>query len=193
MKIVDEKYITATDQLLVELCLAGDRVAFDALTMRYRDQIKSLLISRLGNNYNSQDVDDLIQDSLIKAFINLGSYNPKYTFGQWIFTITKNTFVDFYRKRHDDIPLGEQYAIPAEERSPNPEQNIINNQTRSQIDDCIAQLSERHQTLFKMRFIDELSYEEIAEKLQMPMGSVKTNIHRSRTLVCSLILERESL
>ncbi|MFI3328742.1 MAG: RNA polymerase sigma factor [Rikenellaceae bacterium] len=189
----NEKYITATDQTLVEWSITGDRPAFDALTMRYRDQIKSLLRSRLGNAYNSQDVDDLLQDSLIKAFMNLGSYNPKYTFGQWIFTITKNTFVDFYRKQHDEKSLDEKFALSPEELSPNPEQSIINSQTRSQIDECIEQLSEQHKTLFTMRFIEELSYEEIAEKLNMPMGSVKTNIHRSRAQICTLLVKRENL
>ncbi len=181
-----ERYLIADDQLLVAWSLEGDKHAFDALCMRYRDAVKALIRSRMGNNSNSQDVDDLTQESLIKAYIKLDSYNPQYTFGQWIYTIAKNTFVDFYRRRHEDMSLDDRYAASPEERSPNPEQSIINNQTRAQIDDCIAQLSLRHQELFKMRFIEELSYEEISEKLQMPMGSVKTNIHRSRTQICDL-------
>ncbi len=185
-----EKYVIAEDRLLVEWSLKGDNAAFEFLTTRYNESIRRLLQSCLGNAADSE-IDDLMQESLIKVYLNLHRYNPEYTFGQWIYTIARNTFIDSYRKRQDETSLDERFASTPEERSPNPEQSIINRQKRSQIEECISHLTPRHQKLFKMRFFDEYSYEEIAEKLDMPLGSVKTNIHRARAQMCRYLTEHE--
>ncbi|MFI3259063.1 MAG: RNA polymerase sigma factor [Rikenellaceae bacterium] len=188
-----ERYVVAEDRVLVEWTLEGDNVAFEFLISRYSESIRRLLSSSLEGNSGGQDIDDLMQESLIKCYVNLHRYDPHYTFGQWIYTIARNTFIDLYRKRQDELSLDERFVSPPEERSPNPEQSIINSQKRSQIEECIAHLSPRHQQLFKMRFLEEYSYEEIAEKLSMPLGSVKTNIHRARAQMCRFITERENL
>ncbi len=185
-----EKYVVVEDRLLVEWTLDGDNVAFEFLITRYNESIRRMLNTMLGGD-GGQNIDDLMQESLIKTYVNLHRYDPQYTFGQWIYTIARNTYIDFYRKRQDDFLLNEQYISSPEERSPNPEQRIINSQKRSQIEACIARLSLRYQELFKMRFLEEYSYEEIAEKLAMPLGSVKTNIHRSRAQICRMITEHE--
>ncbi len=187
-----EKYVIAVDQKLVEWALKGDNTAFEFLIMRYGESINRLLVARLSGD-NGQEVDDLMQESYIKVYINLHKYDPKYTFGQWIYTIARNTLIDFQRKRQEDISLDEHLTAPPEEYSPNPEQSIINRQKRGEIEEGIASLSPRHQELFKMRFLDEYSYEEIAEKLAMPLGSVKTNIHRARVHICKFLTERENL
>ncbi|MFI3304613.1 MAG: RNA polymerase sigma factor [Rikenellaceae bacterium] len=186
-----EKYVIAEDRLLVEWTLKGDNSAFEFLITRYSESIRRLLHSCLGGG-SELDIDDLMQESLIKVYLNLHRYDPRYTFGQWIYTIARNTFIDSYRKRQDEMSLDERFATTPEERSPNPEQSIINSQKRTQIEECISHLSPRHQELFKMRFFDEYSYEEIAEKLDMPLGSVKTNIHRARAQMCKFLTERES-
>ncbi len=187
-----EKYVVADDRLLVEWALEGDTQAFEFLIMRYSESLNRLLMSRLGGD-SAHEIGDLMQESFIKVYVNLHRYNPKYTFGQWIYTIARNTSIDFHRRRQDEQSLDERFASPLEERSPDPEQSIINSQKRTQIDEGIAQLSPRHQELFRMRFLDEYSYEEISEKLSMPLGSVKTNIHRARIQMCKFITEREKL
>ncbi len=185
-----ERYVIAEDKALVEWSLDGDNCAFEFLITRYSESIRRLLQSCLGAN-SEQDIDDLMQESLIKVYLNLHRYDPRYTFGQWIYTIARNTFIDSYRKRQEEMSLDERFASTPEERSPNPEQSIINRQKRSQIEECISHLSPRHQKLFKMRFFDEYSYEEISEKLNMPLGSVKTNIHRARAQMCKYLIDRD--
>ncbi len=180
-----EEYIVATDQHLVELVLDGDHTAFEYLFTRYRESIYLLMLARLGS---AQDADDVIQETFIKVFINIHRYDSRYTFGQWIYTIARNTFIDFKRKRHEDISLDNRFTL-TEECNPTPEQSVINSQVRSQIDNSIRRLNPMQQQLFKMRFLDEYSYEEIAEKLQIPMGTVKTNIHRARAKMCRYITE----
>ncbi|MFI3317043.1 MAG: RNA polymerase sigma factor [Rikenellaceae bacterium] len=180
-----EEYIIAHDTELVEAALAGDHQAFEALTMRYREAIYRLMLSRCASE---QDADDMIQETLIKVFVNLHRYDVRYTFGQWIYTIARNTLIDSQRRRHDDYSLEDRFSI-SDAKNPSPEQCVINNQDRRLIEQSIERLSPKHAQLFRMRFLDEYSYEEIAEKLKMPLGSVKTNIHRARAKMCRYLLE----
>ena len=181
MEIAD--YIVADDRRLVELVLAGDGTAFEYLFDRYRDAIRRLLVQRLGN---ASDVDDLLQETFIKVYINLHRSSPAYTFGQWVYTIARNTFIDFVRRRPDDLPIDERFTAPAS-LAPTPEESVINRQQRSQIEGYLERLAPHYRQLIVLRFFEELSYEEIAEQLAAPLGTVKTQIHRAREQMCRLI------
>ena len=178
-----DDYIVADDRRLVELVLAGDDHAFEHLFDRYRDAIRRLLVQRLGP---ASDVDDLLQETFIKVYINLHRYSAQYTFGQWVYTIARNTFIDFVRRRPDDLPIDERFKAPAS-LAPNPEESVINRQQRSQIEDYLERLAPRYRQLIRLRFFEELSYEEIADKLVIPLGTVKTQIHRAREQLCRFI------
>ncbi len=180
-----EEYIIAHDSALVEAALEGDHYAFEALVTRYREAIYRLMLSRTGSVH---DTNDLMQETMIKVYINLPRYDSHYTFGQWIYTIARNTLIDSQRRRHEDFSLEDRFSIP-DIKNPSPEQCVINNQDRSLIERSIERLSATHALLFRMRFLEEYSYEEIAEKLKMPLGSVKTNIHRARAKMCEFLLE----
>lgn len=188
------QYIVATDQELVDMGLEGDSQAFAQLFSRYRDSIYQFYLSRLDGNRD--DADDLLQETFIKVFVNLHKYKPNYTFGQWIYTIARNTFIDFVRKRRDDMSLdnltsGAQ-ATPAA-AAPTPEESIINSQQRMQIEGYLERMSERYRTLIRLRFFKEYSYEEIAAELSLPMGTVKTQIHRAREQMCRMIVEESDI
>ncbi len=114
------------------------------------------------------------------------SYSPEYTFGQWVYTIARNTFIDFVRRRQDDLSIDERFTAPASS-SPTPEERFINLQQRTQIEGYLERLSPRYRQLIVLRFFDELSYEEIAAKLSLPLGTVKTQIHRAREQMCRFI------
>ena len=177
------EYIIADDRRLVELVLEGDHDAFEHLFNRYREAIRRLFIQRLGT---AADADDLLQETFLKIYLNIHRYDSSYTFGQWLYTIARNTLVDFTRKSRSALSIDEHFSSPAA-TTPTPEESIINSQQRLQIDKFLQNLSEQHQKLFRLRFLEEYSYEEIAEKLQMPMGSVKTGIHRARERMCRMI------
>ena len=186
MEIAD--YIVADDRQLARLVLGGDTAAFEYLFDRYRDAIHRLFLQRTGN---AEDADDLLQETFIKVYMNLHRYSPEYTFGQWLYTIARNTFIDYVRKRQDDLPIDEKFSSPAS-NTPTPEESVINSQQRHQIELCIARLTPRYRTLIVMRFFDEYSYEEIAVKLSLPLGTVKTQIHRARERMCRLIVENDN-
>lgn len=179
-----EDYIVASDLELVNLVLTEDDIAFTHLVNRYKDSLRRLFDQRLDG---VSDSDDLLQETFIKVYINLHKYNATYTFGQWIYTIARNTFVDFVRKRHQDISIDEKFTSPVSD-IPNPEESVINLQQRHQLESSLNQLPPRYRELIKMRFFEEYSYEEIAEKLSIPMGTVKTQIHRARAQMCRLIM-----
>lgn len=176
------KYLIADDRHLVELVLEGDDAAFEHLFNRYRDTIRRLFVQRLGN----ADADDLLQETFIKVYLNIHRYDSSYTFGQWLYAIARNTSVDFARKSRTDLSIDERFSSPAS-TTPTPEECIINSQQRLQIERFLDELPEQYRLLFRLRFLEEYSYEEIAEKLHMPMGSVKTGIHRARERMCRMI------
>lgn len=185
MEIAD--YIIADDKHLVELSLRGDDRAFEYLFNRYSEAIKRLLLHR---SVSLEDTEDILQETFIKVYVNLQRYCPDYTFGQWIYTIARNTHIDFERRRQDDLSIDEKFTSHAAS-APSPEDNLINSQQRSQIEDYIHCLPEQYRALFTMRFLEDYSYEEIAEKLNLPMGTVKTQIHRARERMCRLIRSDE--
>lgn len=181
MEIAD--YIIADDKHLVELSLGGDDIAFEYLFNRYSEAIRRLLLHR---STSVEDTEDLLQETFIKVYVNLQRYSSEYTFGQWIYTIARNTHIDFERRRQEELSIDEKFSAPAAS-TPSPEENLINIQQRTQIEYYIGSLPEQYRQLFVMRFLEDYSYEEIAEKLRLPMGTVKTQIHRARERMCRLI------
>ena len=189
-----KEYDIYDDYALAKMVTEGDSSAFDTLFARHSDAIHAMLLKFTGN---SDDVNDLMQEAFMKAFLKIGLYNPKYDFGAWIYTIARNTFVDFNRSRKSNA-LNPQNLSPeidntAQCSAPTPEDYIINAQQRTQIERYIAMLPEDYRQLFELRFLDEYSYEEIAEKLDMKLGTVKTRIFRVRNMMCRLITEGEKL
>ena len=183
-----EKYIVESDAGLVRLSLEGDNTAFEYLFNRYRDSIHQYYVQRVSGN---EDIDDLLQEIFIKVFINMERYDPKYTFGQWIYAIARNTFIDYVRKRRDNISID---FLPSSVSVPpatalSPEENIIGMQQRAQIEHYLQKLTPQYRRLIELRFFKDYSYEEIATELAIPMGTVKTQIHRARTQLCNYITE----
>ena len=107
-----------------------------------------------------------------------------------LFRSARNTFIDYMRRRQDDLPIDERFAAPAS-NAPTPEESVINLQQRTQIEHYLNRLAPRYRGLIVMRFFEEYSYEEIAAKLKLPLGTVKTQIHRAREQMCRLITNGE--
>ena len=185
-----EDYIIASDQQLIERVLGGDASAFEHLFNRYRDSIFQLYLQKTGGNID--DSNDLLQETFVKIYLNLQRYSDQYTFGQWIYTIARNTFIDYVRRKRDDTVsidrLREASGISTW-NEPNPEERMITHQNRARIEAFLDRMSPRYKELIELRFFKEYSYEEIASHLNLPMGTVKTQIHRAREQLCRFILK----
>ena len=182
-----DDYIVASDSSLVELAASGDQQAFEYLFTRYRDALMRLFEQRLGDKAMASD---LLQETFIKVYLHIENYSKNYTFGQWIYTIARNTLIDHLRRRTDDISIDERFRIPMA-TTPSPEESVIMNQSRNHFYSAIEELSEEYRQIIEMRFLEEYSYEEIAEKLGRPINTIKTQIRRAKAAVCKLLLEKE--
>ena len=132
----------------------------------------------------AQIAGDIVQDSFVKAFLNLDKYNPKFEFSQWIFTIAIRLHIDHTRKTKGETLSIDTLSTPSP--APNPEQSIIENQLRFEIKKTVDKLPKIYKDVIELRFLDELSYEEIATNLNIPLGTVKTHIRRAKALLLGM-------
>jgi len=180
------------DNDLISKALSGDSAAFGCLFVRYKDEIFQLYLQKTGNNV--PDANDMMQETFIRIFLNLHKFDSEYTFRQWIYTIARNIFIDHTRRKKDFIVSlegPENYRTELNPPSENltPEQEMINNQTQFKIDSLLETMPEKYKEMIRLRFINEYSYEEISVKLSIPIGTVKTQIHRAREIFYRLICE----
>ena len=182
-----DDYIVASDATLVDLASAGDQQAFEYLFTRYRDALMRLFEQRLEEKTMASD---LLQETFIKVYLHINDYSKSYTFGQWIYSIARNTLVDHLRRKSGDVLLDERFRAPLA-TTPSPEESVIINQTRAHFYNALEELSPEYRQVIEMRFLEEYSYEEIAEKLGRPLNTIKTQIRRARATICKMIIDKE--
>lgn len=182
------------DQELISLALKNDQRAYTELLNRYRKSVFHL-IKRIV--HNDEDSEDLTFITFSKAFNHLDKYAPTHAFPTWLFTIASNASIDWLRKKKlPTIGMNEQLqnAIHSEigtnhwpSTVESPEQGIIRQERHHYIKELTHLLSPELQTVIELRYFRELSYEEIANKLQLPLGTVKVQIHRAKKVLKVLI------
>lgn len=179
------------DYELVQKALQGDEKAFARLLGRYKDAIYFMLLKMVNNR---SDAEDLTLEAFGKAFKNLHQYSPTYAFSTWLFKIASNNCIDFLRKKkgtfvsienNDQSENQEQIKIPSKE--PNPEEKLIRMQRAILLRKVVRRLKPRYQTLVELRYFNELSYEEIAKELHLPLGTVKAQLFRAREMLFKMI------
>lgn len=180
------------DLVLVEQAKLGDEKAFAALLYRYRDSIYYMLLKMVNN---ASDAEDLTIEAFGKAFKNLDSYTPAYAFSTWLFKIATNNCIDFLRKKqltpqvmeqnHDDIE--ESYEENLQSDAPDPEELMISKQNTDGLHDIVNQLKPQYRRLIELRYFREFTYEEISEELKIPIGTVKAQLFRAKTLLYNII------
>jgi RNA polymerase sigma-70 factor, ECF subfamily len=184
------------DYELVKKALLGDEKAFARLLSRYKDTIYFMLLKMLNNR---SDAEDLTLEAFGKAFKNLHQYSPTYAFSTWLFKIASNNCIDFLRKKKGVmISLetdGEQMEISETARIKskdlNPEERLIRKQKAILLHKVVRRLKPHYQTLVELRYFNELSYEEIAKELHLPLGTVKAQLFRARQMLFKLIESTE--
>lgn len=176
------------DRQLIADALAGKQDAYKRLMKKYHNAISHLIMRMVGSQ---GDVEDLTQEAFIKAFNSLASFNDEFAFSTWLYKIATNNCIDFLRKRKlktfsIDRPIGDeeggqQYEIPDDSHIP--DADILQQQQTSAIQLAIDGLPEKYRMVIVMRHQEEKSYEEIAEELDLPLGTVKAHIFRAREML----------
>lgn len=185
------------DYELVKLAIDGDQKAFEELFKRYRDAIYFMLLKMVNNKI---DAEDLTYEAFGKAFRNLRQYSPRFAFSTWLFKISSNNCIDFLRKKRNntvsldgkDVDESEKtvlMTLPADVL--NPEQEFIKAQKATLMRKEVSKLKERYRRLIELRYFKEYSYEEIANELDLPLGTVKAQLFRARELLYKLLKKSE--
>lgn len=184
------------DFVLVEAALRGEEKAFAKLLARYKDAIYYMLLKMVNNK---SDAEDLTIEAFGKAFKNLHQYSPNYAFSTWLFKIASNNCIDFLRKRRgvtisiENAQENSENDPPIKLKSvdPDPEQKLIRIQKAILLRRIVHRLKPRYRTLVELRYFHEYSYEEIANELNLPLGTVKAQLFRAREMLFKMIESTE--
>ena len=184
-------------RLIDRATIDNDEQAFAELMKRYNKPVYHMILKMVRN---VDDAEDLTIEAFAKAFRNLSKFKKDYTFSTWLFRIATNNAIDFIRKKKletmsldtsfkDDS--GEAVKIDVEDNELNPMEETIKSQKIELIRIFVDKLPPKYQRLVKLRYFDELSYEEIARELEAPLGTIKAQLHRARELMYDLVKGKE--
>ncbi len=177
----------------------GDERAFANLVQIYREPIYLMLLKMTND---PTEADDLTIEAFGKAFSSLHLYTPTYAFSTWLFSIAANHGIDYIRKKKmdtvylDDICTrsnDDVYEYPIPSFDDNPEEEMIRKQRVQILREVVEQMKPRYRQLVELRYFEELAYEEIAERLNLPLGTVKTQLFRARDLLQSILRSKKGV
>jgi RNA polymerase sigma-70 factor (ECF subfamily) len=169
----------------IKQVLKGDQNAYGEIVEIYKDKVFHLCYRMLGNRH---EAEDMAQEAFIRAYINIASFNINLKFSTWLYRIATNLCIDRIRKKKPDFYLDAEVSgtdgltmysqIPADTSLP--EEDVENLELQETIQKEISRLPEKYRSVIVLKYIEELSLNEISEILDMPLGTVKTRIHRGR-------------
>ncbi|MBX7181047.1 MAG: sigma-70 family RNA polymerase sigma factor [Bacteroidia bacterium] len=186
------------DYKLVQQALTdGDQKAYAELMDRYRDSVYFMLLKMVNNK---DDADDLTIEAFGKAFNKLHQYAPNYAFSTWLFKIATNNCIDFIRRKKMQIysldkPIeggdGSEITVEVKSATLDPEEWLIKKQKVKHMRAVVDKLKPRYRNLVELRYYKELSYEEIAQQLDLPLGTVKAQLFRAREFLYNMMKNTE--
>ncbi len=181
------------EALFIEKARNGDVSAFEKLVSLYAKKIYNYCYRMTDSR---EDAEDLAQEVFIKVYQNLKSFKGDSKFSTWIYRIAYNTCVDRYRKNRklDTVSLNygkdeDSVKIELVSNDPLPEEEVIKKERYRKLQACIAGLKPEYKTVIILRDIQNYTYAEIAEILQVPLGTVKSHISRARAALCDALRE----
>lgn len=181
------------DLALVEAAKLGNQSAYAELMDRYRESIYYMMFKMVKH---SDDADDLTIEAFGKAFSRLDQYSPSFAFSTWLFKIASNNCIDFIRKKRIKVTSmdtgyttndGAVIFVDARANTLDPEETVIQGQKVKHMRMLVSKLKPRYRVLVEKRYFEELSYEEISEELNLPLGTVKAQLFRARDFLASMM------
>ncbi len=184
------------DDVLVKKAVGGNEKAYKKLVDKYE---RALYFHILKMIKDREQVEDLVQETFVKAFDNLNTYSTNYAFSTWLYRIATNHTIDYLRKKKlktlsIDEPMktkdGEmEMQLPDE--SAGTDRNIIRKQRQKIVQNAIDNLPEKYRKVIELRHMEEKSYKEIADVLDLPLGTVKAHIFRAREMLYKALKDKK--
>ncbi|MCM3571062.1 RNA polymerase sigma factor SigW [Neobacillus mesonae] len=169
----------------IKQVIKGDQDAFGEIVEIYKNSVYQLCFRMLGNRHEAEDV---AQEAFLRAYVNIKSFNQDRKFSTWLFRIATNLCIDRLRKKKPDYYLDAEVAgtegltmysqIPSD--TPLPEKELESLELQETVQKEILKLPEKYRSAIVLKYIEDLSLNEISEILDLPLGTVKTRIHRGR-------------
>ncbi len=181
---------------LVQRCLAGETEAFSEVVRRYQRPVFGLIMRMLTDQGRSEEIT---QDVFVRSYTKLATFDHSRKFSSWLFRIAHNAAIDELRKRRvilvpletEDEDSGvDLLQVLADHKNVDPERQTAGNALRDDLESVIQELRPEYAEVMVLRFVEEFSYEEISEIMQLPLGTVKTYIHRARQQTAKKISAR---
>ena len=176
------------DAHLIARALKGDQAAYKRLRQKYHDAIYNLIYRIVRDK---EEVEDLTQEAFIKAFTSLPSFNEEYAFSTWLYKIATNNSIDYIRRKKlqtfsIDKPIESKdsdYSFELPDMSDGADQDMIASQRSKMISKAIGELPPKYRQVIILRHVEEKDYQEIAQLLHLPLGTVKAHIFRAREML----------
>jgi RNA polymerase sigma-70 factor, ECF subfamily len=169
----------------IKQVIKGDQDAFGEIVEIYKNSVFQLCFRMLGNRHEAEDI---AQEAFLRAYVNIKSFNQDLKFSTWLFRIATNLCIDRIRKKKPDYYLDAEVAgtegltmysqIPSD--TPLPEKELESLELQETVQKEILKLPEKYRSAILLKYIEDLSLNEISEILDLPLGTVKTRIHRGR-------------
>jgi RNA polymerase sigma-70 factor (ECF subfamily) len=177
--------VVSIEHKLAKLAAKGDRSAFEQLVDLYKDKIYYLAYRMLGNRHEAEDI---IQETFLRVYMNFDRFDQNQKFSTWIYRIATNLCIDRLRKRKAsyslDAEINEGDGLDGYDRliseEDSPEKQLMISETQTQIRNAIDKLPEKYKSVVILRYLHDLSLQEISDVLDMPITTIKTRIHRGR-------------
>lgn len=179
------------EQVWVQEAMAGDQQAFSKLVEAYQRPVYNLTYRMLGN---PQEAEDAAQETFLRAYSKLKQYNPKHKFSTWVFSIANNHCIDRLRKRRatyvsiDDNPVLQNL----ESDSPRPEREATRSEQARELQKLLENLEPEYRTPLILRYWEELSYEEIAQSMDLTVSAVKSRLFRARKQMADIYAQAQA-
>lgn len=180
------------EQVWVQEAMTGDQQAFSKLVTAYQRPVYNLTYRKLGN---PQEAEDAAQETFLRAYSKLNQYNPNHKFSTWVFSIANNHCIDRLRKRRatyvsiDDNPVLQNL----ESDSPMPEREAARSEQAREVQDLLENLEPEYRTPLILRYWEELSYEEIAQTMDLSVSAVKSRLFRARKQMADIYQQAEAV
>jgi RNA polymerase sigma-70 factor (ECF subfamily) len=168
------------DRQLIAATLAGDRQAFGELVCKYQNRLLHSLFHLTGNELDAQDV---AQDAFVLALTRLESFRGQSSFFTWLFRISRNVAITRFRRKKPSVSIdqgADGAPMPLVGRAPAPDERLQRQEDIGHVRLALARLSEEHRAILVLREMDGMDYGEIAEALDLPVGTVRSRLHRAR-------------